>query len=92
MSNPTKKYTYHKYHEYVDIESNEKVTCLTQQYYVGVYGIINNDPGLQFSWTPQNMVSTEKKLKKSEKDGKIRDLKFDFPITVQLIDNLWETI
>lgn len=87
-----KKYTYHKYHEYIDIESNTKVTFLTQQYHVGVYGIINNDPRLQFNLTPQNMVSTEKKLKKSEKDGKISDLKFNFPITVQLINNLWEIV
>jgi len=57
-------------------------TMLSQVYMVGVYVILNNDPRLQLTCTPENMISVEKKLKEAETAGKITDLVFGRRIKV----------
>lgn len=78
----TKKWKYHKQHSYHHIKDNEKVTVLTQLYKVGVYGIIDGNPALQFTCKPSDIVKIEKKLIKAQEKGEIKDLEFNIPITV----------
>lgn len=77
----SRKYTYHRSHSYK--LGNIDVTFITQLYKVGIYGIINNDPDMQGSFTPARLVTLEKKLKKEEEEGEISNLEFGKPITVQ---------
>ena len=72
-----KTWKYHTSHSYVVVKTNETVSLLTQLYQtIGVYGIINNDPALQFGCKPYDLVRVEKKLKKDLSNGEIRDLEF----------------
>lgn len=75
-----KKWTYHRTHSFV--ENKERFIFDTQLYKTGIYAIINNDPALQFNLTPKDIVKVEKKLRKEEKEGKIKELSFGLPITV----------
>jgi len=83
-----KKYTYHKSHTF-EYKDGTKSSCITQLYQIGIYVIVNNSPKLQFNITPNKMVSIEKKLKKDEEKGIIKNLKFGIPITVTLENNCW---
>lgn len=81
-----KKWKYHTSHNYK--RDGQEVSAITQLYQVGVYMIINSDPALQFNMTPNQMVSLERKLKKS-KD--ITDLEFGREITV-IDDGLYKEL
>lgn len=84
-----KEYTYHKYHSYKTSEG-KPITLRTQQYQIGIYAILNDDPALQFSTTPKSMVRTEKKLKESLEKGEITDLVFSGELTVtESEEGLW---
>lgn len=86
-----KSITYHKTHSYKDKEGKE-FSCLTKQYQIGVYGIVNNDSSLQFTQSPDGMRKLERKLKKEEEAGKIYDLSFSYPIKVVEVNGLWQQI
>ena len=77
-----KKWKYHKSHSFVVVEGNHKVSMISQLYQVGVYAIVNSDPALQSNNSPNMMVTRERKLKKAESEGIIKDLEFGMPITV----------
>lgn len=85
-----RKVTYHNFHSY--IADGKKITCITQLYKVGVYAIINNDPALQFNWTPMKIRATEKKLRKQEADGNITDLVFGREMVVSDSTGFWEEV
>lgn len=55
------------------------VTMQSQLYQTGIYVILNNDPALQFGTTPEEMVRSEKKIRK---DPKIKNLKFGTQLRV----------
>lgn len=96
MSNLTsktrsKEFTYHTSYHYED--ENGKHSFLTQLYQVGVYGIIDGRPELQGSYKPKDIVKIEKKLKKLEEEGKIKNLDFGRKITVTTDERgLWKEI
>lgn len=72
-----------KYHESITfMEDNVKYSVATQLYKIGIYLIINGEPGQQMSTTPAKMVAMARKLRKAEKDGKISELTFGREITV----------
>ena len=75
------KYTYHKAHKYTTLD-NDEVRFISQLYQLGIYAIINDDSSLQFNLGIKDVVRMEKKLNKSFKEGKIKDLEFYSPITV----------
>lgn len=79
-----KKWTYHVSHEYIEASTGKKFSFISQMYLIGIYGIINNDPAMQGTFTPQKIRRMEKMLKKTEKDGDISDLTFGKEITVTL--------
>jgi len=83
MATKKKIFKYHVTHSFTDIESNKKVSMATQLYQVGVYGIINNDPALQMSIKPSDMVKIERNLNKQLREGKISDLEFGREIIVE---------
>ena len=58
MSN--KKYKYHTSLSFVDVESGETFSFLTQLYQIGVYLIINNNPALQYNLAPSSIMKQEK--------------------------------
>ena len=74
-------WTYHISHSLIN-NAGDKVTFMSQVYKVGIYAIINNDSGLQCDLIPSDIVKTEKKLRKLEKQGKITELQFGQEITV----------
>ena len=76
-----KKWKYHVTHSFVD-STGKKMSAITQLYQVGVYAIVNNNPAWQMSLSPNQMVTTERKLKKFAEKGEIKDLEFGLPITV----------
>ena len=76
-----KKWKYHKWHRFFDLEDNREVFFQTQLYKIGVYGILNNDSAYQFCYSPADIVTLERRFKKQEKEGKIKD-----SVTVSLID------
>ncbi len=76
----SKKWKYHLTHSFKDAEREHH--AVTQLYKVGVYMIVNNDPRLQFNMTPNQMVTMERKLKKSLEKEDISDLQFGKEITV----------
>lgn len=87
----SKKYKYHRSHSYT--KEGFKVSLITQLYKVGIYGIINGDPGMQGTFTPSGLVTLEKKLKKEEEEGEVSNLEFGKPITVHKNeDGLWEEV
>ena len=85
------KYTYHKAHKYTTLD-NEEVRFISQLYEIGIYAIINDDSSLQFGLGIKDVVRMEKKLNKSFKEGKIKDLEFYSPITVTDKDGLLKEI
>jgi hypothetical protein len=87
-----RNYTYHTHHSFTVVKDGSKVTCTTQLYQVGVYGIVNNDSSMQFNWTPSYLVKLEKRLKKDEADGKITDLVLSNQITVNDESGLWKEV
>ena len=86
-----KKYTYHKFHSFVNGEG-ETISCQTQLYQIGIYGIINNNPSLQFGGLPKHLVKIEKYLKKKFDNGEISYLKLIGEITVSDESGFWEEI
>ena len=80
MSN--KKYKYHTSLSFVDVESGETFSFLTQLYQIGVYLIINNNPALQYNLAPSSIMKQEKHILKLFKNGSIKDLKLGRAITV----------
>jgi len=87
----SKKITYHKSHSFKDTEGVSH-SFLTELYKIGVYGILDGDPSMQGGYSPTQIVKIEKGLSKLAKKGKITDLQFGNPITVQKIDGLWKEI
>ena len=81
----SKKWKYHKSFCFVVPTKDHgviKYSFQTQLYTCGVYGIWNNDSSEQGNYTPNQLVSMEKKFKKDFEDGKINDLVFGCEITV----------
>jgi hypothetical protein len=76
-----KKWTYSRSLTYKDTEGNVH-TALSQLYSIGVYVIIDDNPRLQYSVTPAQMVKIEKSIKKDFEKGLITDLVLGVPITV----------
>jgi len=85
-----KKYKIHKSISF--IENGVKTTHVIQVYKVGIYCIVNNDPGMQFSLHPSALVKIEKKLNKKVSEGTITDLQLGSEITVAEVDGFWEEI
>ena len=75
-----KQWKYHKSHSFVF--KNKKYNVLTQLYRIGVYLIMNGDSSMQFTMTPAQMVTMERRMKKDFEKGVISDLEFGVPITV----------
>lgn len=86
------KITYHKSHSFVNAESNESFSFVTQLYKIGVYGIINGNPAMQANFTPQNIKRMEKSLVKLQTEGKIKDLVLGVLITVSDVSGFWEEV
>ena len=85
-----KQWKYHKSHSYTHVATGEKVSMASQQYQVGTYVILNNNPSLQLSVKPSSMVSVERRLNKMLELGEISDLEFGPPITVEEVDGLYK--
>jgi len=85
-----KTYSYHTSHSF--IVEGKKQTFATQLYEIGVYGIFNNDPAMQGSFTPNDIVKIEKSLNKAFEKKEITDLTFGMPITVKEIDGFWAKV
>lgn len=85
-------HTYHRSHSFIVVETEERISMITQLYNIGVYAIINNDPSLQFNLQPGNIVKIEKDLNKQLKAGIIKDLKFGVEITVTDETGFWEEV
>lgn len=85
------KVTYHKSHAFVD-KSGNKHTFVTQLYKTGVYGILDNNPQMQGSFSPQQIKNMEENLEKRKKDGEIQSFELGIPITVTNSSGLWEEI
>lgn len=84
-------WTYHTFHSY-RTNKGEQVNCTTQLYQIGIYLIVNNDPGMQATTTPTNMVKLEKNLKQREKKGEISELVFGPEITVSDVTGFFEEV
>lgn len=80
----SKEYIYHKSLSYT--YNNIKVIANTQLYEIGIYCIIEPN-SVQLNLQPEDLVKTEKKLCKLQKEGKISDLKFGISITVIFDEN-----
>ena len=87
-----KKFTYHKSHSFIDVETNETITFATQLYKVGVYGILNNSSAMQGNYEPKAIAKAEKHLKKLQEQGVIKDLTFGTPIIVSEVNGFWEEV
>lgn len=85
------KITYHKSHKFVDNNGNEH-TFQTQFYQTGIYGILDNDPTMQGSFTPNKIRSIEENLEKQLKEGLIKSYKLGIPITVSNESGLWKEV
>ena len=83
------KVTYHKQHRYTDPEGKQ-VELNTQLYKIGVYGIINADPALQFNLEPSQLAELEEKLIKDEESGEIKDLELNYEVTVDDSTGFWK--
>lgn len=79
-SKTKKKWKYHTSHSFK--HGNTEYSFITQLYQIGVYGIMNGRSDMQGNFTPNQIVSMEKRLRKDEEKGVISDLKFGNPITV----------
>jgi hypothetical protein len=88
----SKKFKYHTSHSFVHIPTNTTSTFISQLYKIGVYGIVNNDPSMQFNLKPQDIVKLEKHLHKDLMDGVIRDLVFGREIVVSDETGFWEEV
>ena len=79
-----KVWTYSPSHSFNAIDGDNVIPCsmMSQLYKIGVYVILNNDPGMQLSSDPAGMVKAEKAFKKQEAEGKIKDLVFSPAINV----------
>lgn len=86
-----KKWTYHRAHSYIGLDGN-KVSMLSQQYQIGTYMILNDNPALQANTTPAAMVRTEAKLRKLEAAGEIKDLVLSVQITVTEVDGFYKEV
>ena len=87
-----KTFTYHKSHSFYDVKLKRPTTFTTQLYSLGIYGIINNNPALQFNYKPNDIVKGEKQLKKLQANGGIRDLVFGAAITIAEVDGFWKQV
>jgi hypothetical protein len=85
------KIKYHVSHSYEDLKGNV-TSFLTQLYSIGIYGIVNNDPQMQGSYTPQAIKKIEKNLKKAEEKKEIKKLTFGREITVTNESGFWEEV
>lgn len=83
--------TYHKTHSFRD-SKGDKTTFVLQLYSIGIYGIINNNPALQFSLEPKDLAKMERKLKKAEAEGEITELVFGEEIIVSDETGFWKEI
>lgn len=86
-----KIYTYHASHSYTTSEGKE-VQFYTQLYNIGIYGIVNNDPGMQAGFEPLDIVKIEKRLNKEFSEGTIKGLKFGREIKVSDASGFWEEV
>jgi hypothetical protein len=71
----SKVWEYPTSYSYVIVKDNIEISVLTELYPMGIYYIINGNPGLQGGTTPNKLARTLKQLKKDEQAGKIKDLK-----------------
>lgn len=85
------KATYHKTHSYIS-KQGLRVTFISQLYDIGIYFIINNDPQTQRVISPNGLEKIEKRLKKEEEKGEIKDLELKLPITVTNESGLWKEV
>ena len=76
-----KTWKYHTSHSFTD-NKGKRHNFITQLFQTGVYGIFYNDPGMQFSYSPANVVKIEKLQAKEQSSGRISDLQFGREITV----------
>ena len=86
-----KKITYHKSHTFIDKEGKEHI-FVTQLYKIGIYGILDNNPQSQGSFTPQTIKKIEKNLIKLKEKNKIKDFTLGLPITVTNKNGVWEEV
>lgn len=79
-----KRWKYHTSHKcvYMDKGKEYPISFVTQLYQVGVYGIVNGDAGSQGGYTPNQLVTMERRLKKQQEAGIIKDLEFGREIIV----------
>lgn len=87
-----KRWSYHRHHSYELVKDGSKVSMMSQQYRVGTYVILNNNPSLQFNTRPSKMVSVESSLKKQQEAGEIKNLELIGPITVEEVDGLYQVV
>lgn len=85
------KVTYHKSHTFVD-KDDVKHSFITQLYQIGVYGILDGDPSMQFNLTPQDIRKIEKSLAKELAANEIKSFELGVPITVTDKSGLWEEV
>jgi hypothetical protein len=85
----SKKWKYHTHFSFTstDTKVGIKHTFQTQLYQVGVYGIWDNRSEYQGNYTPNQIVSIEKKIRQHELKGKLKDLEFGREITVTTDEN-----
>jgi hypothetical protein len=88
----SKKWKYHTSHSFTHVSLDKKFSFQTQLYKVGVYGILNNDAGMQMNLKPQDIVKLEKKLTKDLEKGIIKDLEWGREITVSDETGFYEEV
>jgi hypothetical protein len=86
-----KSFKYHTSHSFVDDKGNT-ISFATQLYQIGVYGIINNNPTMQGTFKPKDIVKIEKQLNKQKENGQITELTFGREIEVAEVDGFWKVI
>jgi hypothetical protein len=82
-----KTFTYHTSHSFTIVDTNKTISFTTELYQLGIYAILNNDPALQFSTTPNELVKVEKGLIAKEAKGLIKNLTFGGEIKVTIDKN-----
>jgi len=74
------KWKYHLTHSFKD--EDKEHTCASNLYQTDIYMIIDDNPSMQYSMTPSQMMRMESDLKRLAKKGEISDLKFGRELTV----------
>lgn len=82
-----KEYVFHTQVRFKSPSGDFQITM--QVYQVGVYAIINNDPGQQITLHPDACAKAERKIKRDFDNGKISDLTMTNKVTVREVNGLW---